>query len=694
LNKDTVGAQPPHFNVLLLTLDTTRADFLGCYGKDGAGTPNLDRLAREGTLFERAYTSNPVTQAAHSTILTGVYPMAHGVRDNTFFHLADEQVSIAEILKSHGYATAAAVGGFPLTREFGTAQGFDFYDDELTAHRFDHRGRRTPLGARSWFDERPAGHVNDAILPWLREPRDRPFFAWLHYWDPHEPHIAPSPYDQLFAHDPYQGEIAYADASLGRILKELEQAGQADRTIIVVTSDHGEGRAEHNESTHAFLAYDTTIHVPLIVHVPGRGTKRVAAPVGTVDIVPTLLELLGLELPSHLQGHSLVPLMNGEQSERGSPTYSESLSPRLSHGKGELRVAFVGDWKLIYGPRTELYNIKNDPRELHNVLAQNPARHKAMESTLRDFIAQHARDTASNAPHELEEQTLEQLEALGYLVTSDDTKPLVQEVLRDDGAAPQDSVGVINLTNELRRLQSSGQFHLAKRAALKLLKRDAQNPFYRASLVSAHLGVRQLDEAVKVIKQSTVLSSATDGPYVRTAQMLAADGQRPRALALIRNIVKKRPSANALVFFASVLRETGGKEGELAEVIEQALELEPDHRGALLERARHLAQNGKQQVAQEQLQSLMAADPMDPSARLELARLVRDRQGPEVALAGVERLLRLTPLHCEGMLEQVSLLVDLERSENASDALASMRQKCPDEALVRRANTVITGNKK
>ncbi len=185
------GRRP--WNVLLVTFDTTRADFIGCYGKESARTENLDRLAAEGFLFENAMASNPVTQPAHSTILTGTYPMLHGVRDNMLFHLPDERATLAEILAPHGYRTGAAIGGFPLVRSFGLDQGFEHYDDDLTAGRLDHRGRPVQRDRATWYDERPAGHVNDAILPWLRQVRPQPFFAWIHHWDPHEPLIAPPP---------------------------------------------------------------------------------------------------------------------------------------------------------------------------------------------------------------------------------------------------------------------------------------------------------------------------------------------------------------------------------------------------------------------------------------------------------------------------------------------------------------------
>ena len=332
-------------NVVLFTFDTTRADFLGCYGREDATTPNLDHLAASGYRFAHAISSNPVTQPAHATILTGLYPMVHGVRDNLLFRLPEERQTLAERLQQHGYRTGAAIGGFPLTREFGTSQGFDYYDDDLTARRRDYRGRPAPWKANTYYEERPASHVNDAILPFLREANQQPFFLWLHYWDPHEPHIAPPPYGQLYAHDPYQGEISYADDQLGRLLGELEALGVADRTLVLMTSDHGEGRGEHGEATHAFLAHDSTLHVPLILYVPGRpGGQVIDQTVGTVDIVPTVLDLLGMDIPEELQGQSLVPLMDEDSdSAKGNPSDSFSntratITPRAClHG-------YLMDW--------------------------------------------------------------------------------------------------------------------------------------------------------------------------------------------------------------------------------------------------------------------------------------------------------------------------------------------------------------
>ena len=283
---------PPPRNVLLVTFDTTRADYLGCYGRRTARTPTLDGLAARGVLFEQCRTAAPITMPSHSTMMTGLYPLAHGVRDNGLFRLPESRTTLAEILKARGYATAAATGSFVLDRRFGLSQGFDLYEDRIRRAYENFWGERASPKNTLFFDERPAEQVNAAILPWLRQNRDKPFFVWLHYWDPHQPHIPPAPYSEVFATDLYQGEISYADAALGQVLGELKAGGVADRTVVVMTADHGEGLDEHNENTHSLLCYDTTLHVPLIVAGPGVAAgKRVRERVGTVDILPTVLEL-------------------------------------------------------------------------------------------------------------------------------------------------------------------------------------------------------------------------------------------------------------------------------------------------------------------------------------------------------------------------------------------------------------------
>lgn len=681
------GERPP--NVVLLTLDTTRADFLGCYGKASARTPNLDRLAAEGYLFEHAYASNPVTQPSHSTILTGTYPMVHGVRDNGLFHLPDERQTLAELLKARGYATAAAIGGFPLTREFGTAQGFDFYDDDLKANQLDLRGRPARRQFASWYDERPAGHVNDAILPWLRQRQGEPFFIWLHYWDPHAPHTPPAPYNQLFAHDPYQGEIAYADDSLGTILRELAAIGEAERTLIVVTADHGEGHFEHNEATHAFLAYDATLHVPLILQVPSEtargnataGTiagRRLAERVGTVDIVPTILDLLGFQAPTTLHGRSLAPLMFGGSGAVGQnrrPYYSESLSPRLSHGFGELRVLFQGPYKYIHGPRPELFNLAEDPAELRDLSTDLPREREGLEARLRQFLDTHASPEAADAIHEASAETRRQLAALGYLSTANEAPGAVTETIRSDGIAPQDRVGDINLVSRLRQELSRGAFPLARHTAAILVKKAPDNAYYRAKLAVAHLGMGQTEEAAKLVTESQVITGANVDDFLSVARALFDHGERDRGLQMVQRLVAAEETAPGHWVLGQMHGELGENDAFEA-AMTRALELQPDMAEAYLALAAHFTDQESFDRAEAELSKLFETSPAHPQALLVYGRLERARGKPQQALRHLERSLMLAPTFCETHLERLELHLELDQRKEAQAALTDLRRRC------------------
>ena len=266
------GRQPP-LNVLLITLDTTRADHLGCYGYDAIETPNIDRLAAEGTLYERCYTPVPITLPSHLSILTGTYPVFHGVRENAGFYVADELDTLAEILNREGYATAAFVGAFPLDSQTGLDQGFELYDDNYPSSLEE--GQHPSL--RGAFDERPAAEVVQPAIAWIDQRGAAPFFLWTHFFDPHQPQIPPSPYRERYADALYDGEIASVDEAIGRLLTRIAERGFLDRTLVVVTADHGEGLGDHGELTHALLLHSSTVRVPLIVRDPrGPAGERVS----------------------------------------------------------------------------------------------------------------------------------------------------------------------------------------------------------------------------------------------------------------------------------------------------------------------------------------------------------------------------------------------------------------------------------
>jgi len=358
----------PH-SVLLVTLDTTRADHIGCYGRADAGTPALDGLAARGVRFERAYTTVPVTLPAHATLLTGSYPPYHGVRDNVLFRLDDAAETLAETSRRAGHRTAAFLSGVPLSAIFGLDQGFDVYDEAFGSG-----------GNRGRMLERPADRTVAAALEWFAGVgADEGFFLWVHLFDPHLPLTPPPEFARRFPERPYQAEISFADAEVGRLLEALQAAGRLEDTLVCVTADHGEGLGEHREGTHGNLLYDGTLRIPLLLAGPGvPAAVEVSAAVSLVDVAPTLVELAGIEdggAYSLRGGLSLAGLWRDPGTFPDRDLYFETYYPRIHHGWSELVGIANGDWKYVEaprtpgaddGPRAELFLVTDDPAEAND----------------------------------------------------------------------------------------------------------------------------------------------------------------------------------------------------------------------------------------------------------------------------------------------------------------------------------------
>jgi arylsulfatase A-like enzyme len=417
--------RPAADNVLLISFDTTRADHLSAYGYPRVTSPSIDSLAKRGTLFTRAYSHVPSTLPSHSTMFTGLLPPQHGVRCNGKYRLPASRTTLAEILANAGFATGAVVGAFPLAARFGIAQGFATYDDDfassaLTAKR--RKGRMDDPGfwiGHEFVDfERGADEVTDRAVAWLegRKPR---WFLFAHYFDPHWPYEPADDWRPMYE-SPYDAEIAYADAHLGRLLDKV--ATMPGRTLIVFTADHGEGLGDHGEAMHNRFLYDATMRVPLVIALEGAvlPNRRVESLVGHVDLLPTVLELLGVAAPKGLAGHSLVPLLaGGTEPER--PLYAETLVPALERPLGiEVRAWMETPYKLIHtetpaGDRVELYDFVADPAELtdlsrsHEVLAAQMAARLAAE---RERL-----ERSAPAPESIvvDPATEARLKSLGYL---------------------------------------------------------------------------------------------------------------------------------------------------------------------------------------------------------------------------------------------------------------------------------------
>ena len=390
---------------MLVSIDTLRADALGAYGNRTAATPWIDRLAREGVRFDRAHAHNVVTFPSHSNILSGRLPLQHGVRDNSGYRYPAGEPTLATELKKAGWRTGAFVSAFVLDSRFGLSAGFDTYDDRLG-------GAETSAERAFLVPERRGAYTVAAALRWLAAERGARTFSFVHLYEPHFPYEPPPPFDERFRSDPYHGEVAAADAALEPLLRPILEKGAAARTLVVLTSDHGESLGEHGEMTHGVFAYEATLRVPLVLWAPGilPAGRTIETAVRHVDIMPTILDALGRAAPEGLAGRSLLPLVARERGEP-APVYFEALSASLNQGWAPLRGVIKGGLKYVDLPLPELFDLNSDPTEAKNLVATRPEDLEVLRALLGRFRA----DDRGSSRRSESAATLEKLRALGYV---------------------------------------------------------------------------------------------------------------------------------------------------------------------------------------------------------------------------------------------------------------------------------------
>lgn len=399
----TISGRHSHPNLIFITVDTVRADHLGVYGSKTAKTPVLDALARSGALFQNAQAAVPLTGPSHATLLTGRYPPVHGVRDNVTFILRESEKTLAEHLKSAGYDTAAFIGAYPVASAFGFAQGFDRFGEDFAAHSIGSEGA-----------ERPANMVVDDALSWLNaRERKAPFFAWVHLYDAHAPYVPPAPFDATFQSNPYDGEIAFVDAQIGRLLESLDPKVRAN-TVVAVMADHGESLGEHGEKTHGVLIYQATMHVPFILNGPGIPPgATVPERVAPIDVAPTLVALLGLQPASEFRGRALVGAIQGGRVPE-DVIYGESLFGRLNCRWSPLRSIVKGNFKYVEKTNPELFDLSQDPLEAKNLVSVERERASDLRSQLEKAMAAMAPGGDRVSVVKLDAEQEERLRSLGY----------------------------------------------------------------------------------------------------------------------------------------------------------------------------------------------------------------------------------------------------------------------------------------
>lgn len=467
--------------VILITIDTLRADRLGCYGAKSVSTPAMDQLAADGVRFSDALSQVPITLPSHAVILTGTYPMYNGVRDFTSTGLPANIGMISEAFHRHGYLTAAFVSAFVLDRTWGFDRGFDTYDDQFEARQYE---TRNPGEIR-----RPGNVTVDHVLAWLKTHSEaasgKPFFIWVHLYDPHSPYDPPEPFHSRYAGRLYDGEVAYTDSQLARLFGFLKKQGLYDRALIVLLSDHGESLGEHGEAEHGFFIYNSTLHVPLIFKLPDavEQGRVINAPVGTVDVSPTLLDLLHMQDPisRQFQGISLASAILGKGTEPAIPVYSETYYPFDSFGWSPLRSVSNGASEFIQAPRPELYDLRRDPGENHNMAVTKSAEAAGLHSQLQGVERRYSRsapNTVSAGPA-LSEATVEKLKSLGYLAYSAPAPVSPSGKLAD----PKDKIRVYNLILRAEDLSSARRYAQSNELLDKISAQDSNLylvPFMRA----------------------------------------------------------------------------------------------------------------------------------------------------------------------------------------------------------------------
>ena len=480
----TVKPQP--VNVVLITLDTVRADHLHCYGDDKIKTPVIDGLARDGVLFENAVTQTPLTGPSHASIFTGENPNVHQVRDTGGFALQPSSITLATTLQRSGWDTAGFVSAAVLTRQFGFNQGFGVYDDQIPETIDKSTGQLSAA--------RPANVTVDHAIRWLNLQSGKPFFIWLHLYDAHEPYNPPAQFLKQYPNDPYDAEIAFEDHELGRFLDVVRKKSPAGKTLILLLSDHGEGLGQHGEDGHGIFLYDSTVRIAWIMD--GFGVPagvRVQQQAREIDALPTVLNLLGGKTSSAIQGTSMVPAFSGKTVPT-TYSYEETLYPKINMGWSELRGIHTAHWMYIRAPRPELYDLDNDPGELNNVIAAQPKQFRELEAQLKSQSHMGSNNTETVITRPMDQKTTGQLRSLGYVGGSSDSNV----ELNGKGADPKDRIGVLKSFERVTGPEGANLSPARKIALLQqAIAQDPTNPYLYSTLAEQYRQTGQNDLAVK-----------------------------------------------------------------------------------------------------------------------------------------------------------------------------------------------------
>jgi arylsulfatase A-like enzyme/Tfp pilus assembly protein PilF len=595
-------------NVVLVTLDTTRADRMGFLGSRRGLTPALDALARQSTVFEKAFAQAPITTVSHATILSGTYPQFHRVNDFGV-PLPASVPWLPDLLRGQGYRTAAFVGALILDPRGGLAPGFDRGFETYDAGFKIKRGKENRYATM----ERRGGEVVSRALAWLGQRPPGPFFLWVHLYDAHDPYEAPEPFRSRFAKSPYDGEIAYVDAQVGKLIAGLRAAQVLDGTAVAIIADHGESLGEHGESTHGVFLYDPTIRVPLLIKRPGGrdAGRRMAARVSAVDLAPTLLEIAGVTAPPAVQGQSLLALSSAPRAT-DRPAYAETDYPRRAFGWSSL-AAWRGDRFLyVKAPRRELYDLAADPAAARNVAEERKAVADGVARTLEEFRRRTASDGSGSSAPAVDPQLAEKLASLGYVSTGAAAPSAT-------GIDPKDKVAVANTLHDAILSLENGETSRASTLLERVIATDPQIPMAQLQLGVARCRERKYAQAIAPLRRAIELQPDAVMAHYEMGVALFETGDWKTAAGHFEIVASKMPKfADARFSLGSVYARID-RVGEAVTELKAALELEPRHYRANLLLGRILTLQGQAVAALPYLQRAAEAQPSSVEAQAFLA---------------------------------------------------------------------------
>jgi choline-sulfatase len=636
------------FNVLIITTDTTRADHIGCYGNRGVQTPVIDQLAREGVLCAHATTPSPSTMPAHSSLLTGLYPFRHGVRANGTFRLQDKITTLAERLKSEGYNTGAFISAFVLDSRFGLDQGFDLYHDDLT------KGMQY---SDNMFRERAAELTNEPATKWLRENADgdKPFFMWVHYFDPHAVYMAPEPFRSEYKHDPYNGEIAYVDSQIGALLSQLEELGVQDRTLVVYTSDHGEGLGEHGEQTHSLLVYDGTLHVPMIWHAPagiplGKLLERQTC---LTDVVPTILHLLGKKIPDELDGINLCE----QPAESKRAVQIETIATMTMHGWAPLIGVRRDDYKYILAPTPELYDLVEDPRELKNLHDDMPDLVKELRTQLVSWLGDDpylaGKGGIDLENMEVDEEAMRKLAALGYIKTSSDDDNEVTQRLD-----PKDQVLQWEMVQQAIHKKAEGEPLTAITMLERVLAESPGDVYSRSILANAYEQVGDTERAMTNLQMAIEFEPNNEGLWLSVAGIHLMERRFKEAETALDKALEIEPESAQAYLLRGQIAINRGQEEEAMRLYKQAADMDPGTVGPGAYNAMGIVHLvfGRFEEARQAFNDAIRLDSLNGAAHDGLANILIHEGKSEEAMRELQIALRFDPNQKRALATLASLL--------------------------------------